>query len=160
MPRDSITFKIGCPFIIRIKYKVNDRYWSINKPLNIKEYTHNHPCNVDYNSITTKGKQKLITADDVTTITKMVQNKSSIPEIRKSISFYRGAPVLTYKDVAKFSKEIKESSVPNSKMKMRDTLLQNSDFYINTFSDYILYDDLKSGVCYAIEEEVGSKEIK
>lgn len=29
------------------------------------------------------------------------------------------------------------------KMKMRDTLLQNNDFYINAFSDYIMYDDWK-----------------
>lgn len=46
------------------------------------------------------------------------------------------------------------------KMKMCDTLLQNSDFYINTFLDYILYDNLKSSVCYAIEEEVERREIK
>lgn len=44
-------------------------------------------------------------------------------------------------------------------MKMRDILLQNIEFYKGTFSDYILYDDLKSNVYYAIEK-VGSEEIK
>ncbi|ORE09019.1 hypothetical protein BCV72DRAFT_240012 [Rhizopus microsporus var. microsporus] len=46
------------------------------------------------------------------------------------------------------------------KMKMRDTLLQNIEFYKGTFSDCVLYDDLKSNAYYAIEKEVGSEEIK
>ncbi|ORE00745.1 hypothetical protein BCV72DRAFT_237414, partial [Rhizopus microsporus var. microsporus] len=44
-------------------------------------------------------------------------------------------------------------------MKIRDTLPQNSDFYINAFLDYILCDNPKNSVCYAIEEEIGNKEI-
>ncbi|KAG1458992.1 hypothetical protein G6F56_006265 [Rhizopus delemar] len=58
-----------------------------------EEHTQNHPCTLHYNRITTKGKQKLTPSSDIETMTKMIQNKKRVPEIRKNLGVFMGAPV-------------------------------------------------------------------
>ncbi|KAG1470049.1 hypothetical protein G6F56_002903 [Rhizopus delemar] len=57
-------------------------------------------------------------------MTKMIQNKTRILEIRKNLGVFKGVPVLSYQDVANFASKIKDSEVPNSKIEDAKVLIE------------------------------------
>lgn len=115
--RQKTSYKTDCPFILRITYKKQGDYWSLNEPKDLTEHTHNHPCTESYNSITPHGKKQLTTQKDLELIANMSMNNSKIPEILKNISNYEGNPVLNYQDVANIRSEImQDDSKINSKI--------------------------------------------
>lgn len=55
--RQSGSYKTGCPFILRITFKsMGHGYWSLNEPKSLLEHSHNHPCSLEYNRVTSWGK--------------------------------------------------------------------------------------------------------
>jgi hypothetical protein len=52
-----------------------------------------------------------------------------------------------------------ESMFFQVKQDMRDTLLENREYYIKHFSGFIEYEQVKRKICYAIDEEIGSDNI-
>ncbi|KAI8387546.1 hypothetical protein BD560DRAFT_468938 [Blakeslea trispora] len=86
------------------------------RPNSDDEHTHDHPCTAKYNWITPEGKSRLLGPADIKAVSQMVQKNTSVPEIRKNIAAFEGAPVLEYQDIANLSNEIKNSAIPNSKI--------------------------------------------
>lgn len=123
--RQSSSHKTGCPFISRITYKNSRNFWSLNKPLDEMEHTHNHPCTAAYNRISPFGKKLLTTQQDVKVISRMINNNSKITEIMKNIKKFRSNPTLNYQDVAIISSEIKQGGRPNSTIADAQILINN-----------------------------------
>ncbi|KAG1472324.1 hypothetical protein G6F56_001604 [Rhizopus delemar] len=57
-------------------------------------------------------------------MTKTIQNKTRISEIRKNLGVFKGAPVLSNQNVTNFANKIKDSEVPNSKIEDAKVLIE------------------------------------
>ncbi|OBZ80280.1 hypothetical protein A0J61_11671, partial [Choanephora cucurbitarum] len=121
--RQCQTWKRECKFIIRISFKSEGSYWSVLKPFDADEHRHDHPCSKKFNRVVPQGKANLLECKDIKKMVEMVHKNTSIPEIRKNIGTFEGAPILEYQDIANIANEIKESATPNSKIEDAKVLI-------------------------------------
>ncbi|KAI8335265.1 hypothetical protein EDC96DRAFT_568527 [Choanephora cucurbitarum] len=125
--RQGQTWKTEYKFIIRMSFKSEGNYWSVLKPSNADEHRHDHPCTKKFNRVVPQGKANLLECKNIKKMVEMVHKNTSIPEIRKNIGTFEGAPILEYQDIANFANEIKESATPNSKIEDAKVLINKME---------------------------------
>ncbi|CEP10890.1 hypothetical protein [Parasitella parasitica] len=110
--RTRKSFKINCPYILKISYSKKAAEGSKWKVLKQKsennEEVHNHPLTLESFQRLPKFKRALIGSKTTTLVQHMIRAGSSVPEIRRTIRQTNAASILTYDDIRNWKVEMEE----------------------------------------------------